>query len=80
MNTVRMNITLPNQIAEDLKSVVGDRKRSGFIAESLRYHLDLLKKQQLEDELKEGYQSEKGHSLEISNDFEASDLEGWHDY
>lgn len=80
MPSVRMNITLPSEVANDLNAMVSERKRSAFIAESLRYYIEQLRKKELETDLAEGYKATKEEGQSIASEFEASDLEGWDDY
>jgi len=56
MNTVRMNITLPSEIAELLKSV---KNKSNFIAEAVKERIEREERNQLIKELKEGYRIRK---------------------
>ena len=56
MNTVRMNITLPSEIAELLKSV---KNKSNFIAEAVKERIEREERNQLIKELKEGYKIRK---------------------
>ena len=80
MPSIRMNITLPNEVVDALNTMVDERKRSAFIAESLRCYIDMLNKKELESNLIEGYQSTKDEGMSISRDFEAVDCEGLDDY
>ena len=45
---VRLNITLPFSIAEELKQMTASRKRSQFIAEAIRLRIMHLKEKKLE--------------------------------
>ena len=56
MNTVRMNITLPSEIAELLKSV---KNKSNFIAEAVKERIEREEQNQLVIELTEGYKIRK---------------------
>ena len=82
MNTeiVRMNITLPKDLAESLDEMAGPRKRSRFIAQALRMMIDHVKKSKIELQLTDGYKARKNESLKIAEEFEPFDLEGWDDY
>jgi len=77
---VRLNITLPFSIAEELNQITVPRKRSQFIAEAVRLRIMQLKEKKLEALLCEGYQAEKEEGLKITKEFEAIDFEGWDDY
>ena len=80
MNTVRLNITLPEDIALELEGLTGHRKRSRFIAEALRERIEKARNEQLQRLLEEGYKARKQESLAIAKEFEPVDLEGWDEY
>ena len=82
MNTeiVRLNITMPKDLAQALDRVVGPRKRSQFIVEAVKQRIDQKKKEKLEKILEEGYRATAKESAAISKEFEVADLEGWHEY
>ena len=63
MNTVRVNITLPLDIAEMLKNV---KNKSSFIAEAIRERIEREEKANLIKELSEGYKVRKKEDKEIS--------------
>lgn len=80
MNMVRMNITIPEDLARQLDQLVDSRKKSRFIAETLKERVKKIEKDKLQKMLEEGYKRRKEESLSISRDFESIDLEGWDDY
>lgn len=80
MDTVRLNITLPEDLAHQLDRLVGPRKKSRFITEALRQRIEKMKNDQIQKLLKEGYKARKAESLAITKEFEPSDLEGWGEY
>jgi metal-responsive CopG/Arc/MetJ family transcriptional regulator len=80
MNTVRLNITLPMDIATKLDSLAGPRGKSSFIAECIQERLLQIEQQKLKNLLKEGYQNTKAESLALAKEFEPVDLEGWDEY
>lgn len=80
MNTVRLNVTLPKEIAEQLDNLAGTRKKSRFIAETLRQRIEKIQNEQLQTLLEEGYKSARQESLNITKEFEPVDLEGWAEY
>jgi metal-responsive CopG/Arc/MetJ family transcriptional regulator len=82
MNTdiVRMNITLPKDLAASLDEMAGPRKRSQFIAQALRMMIDQLKNKEMDLQLTEGYRSRKEENLKVAEAFEPFDVEGWDDY
>jgi len=80
MNMVRMNITIPEDLARQLDQLVNSRKKSRFIAETLKERVKKIEEDKLQKMLEEGYKRRKKESLSISRDFESIDLEGWDEY
>ncbi len=80
MDTIRMNITLPSGLAEELRQFTGPRRRSQFIAEAVEQRIKQLREKELERALAEGYQATRKEQLEISGEFESIDIEGWDEY
>ncbi len=80
METTRLNITLPDELVEELNQFVEPRKKSQFIAMTLREKLKKMRRERQEQILKEGYQVRNGEGREISQDFFIIDLEGWDEY
>jgi metal-responsive CopG/Arc/MetJ family transcriptional regulator len=80
MNAVRLNITLPQDVAQQLDELVGPKRKSRFITETLRERIERIRKEQLQRLLEEGYQATRQESLAIAKEFEPVDLEGWDDY
>ena len=80
MNMVRMNITIPEDLARQLDQLVDSRKKSRFITETLKKRVKKIEKDKLQKMLEEGYKRRKEESLSISRDFESIDLEGWDEY
>jgi len=80
MNMVRMNITIPEDLARQLDQLVDSRKKSRFIAETLKERVKKIEEDKLQKMLEEGYKRRKEESLSISRDFESIDLEGWDEY
>jgi metal-responsive CopG/Arc/MetJ family transcriptional regulator len=78
--TVRLNITIPKDLAATLDHYVEPGKRSRFIAQAIRNQIKQQEKQALEKALEEGYQATAGEGLAISSEFEPVDLEGWDEY
>jgi metal-responsive CopG/Arc/MetJ family transcriptional regulator len=66
MNTVRLNITLPDNLALKMNSFIKPRQRSKFIAD--------------QQQLEEGYRERNKESLEITKEFENLDISGWDEY
>jgi metal-responsive CopG/Arc/MetJ family transcriptional regulator len=80
MGAVRMTITLPEDLALELDTLVSRRKKSRFIAQSLMEKITALKKEGLQKELEEGYKPRREESRGILRDYEAADLENWDAY
>jgi len=79
-DTVRLNITLPKELAQALDNLAGPRKRSRFISEAIRQQIQQMQKEKLEKLLEEGYRATGKESLALAKEFEAIDLEGWDEY
>ncbi|GAI51951.1 unnamed protein product, partial [marine sediment metagenome] len=77
MSTVRLNVTLPEELARQLDNLAGTRKKSRFIAETLRQRIEKIQNEQLQTLLEEGYKAARRESLNITKEFERVDLEGW---
>lgn len=80
MSTVRLNVTLPEELARQLDNLVGTRKKSRFIAETLRQRIEKIQNEQLQTLLEEGYKAARQESLNVTKEFERVDLEGWDEY
>jgi metal-responsive CopG/Arc/MetJ family transcriptional regulator len=79
-DNVRLNITLPRDVARRLDMFAEPRKRSRFISEAIRRRIKQIEEQELERLLEEGYRAGRKESLSLAKEFEAIDLEGWHEY
>lgn len=80
MESVKLNITLPKDLAQRLELVAGARRRSKFIAEAVVARLDALKREALRSTMAEGYEKRREEGLALTREFESSDLERWDDY
>ena len=80
MSVVRMNITLPEELARQIDKLVEPKKKSQFIAEALRQRIEKIRYEELQKALEEGYKARKQESHFIAKDFESVDLEGWDEY
>ena len=80
MNAVRLNVTIPQELARQLDKLAGPRGKSHFIAETLRQRIEKIKNEELQKSLEEGYKATRQESLDIAKEFESSDLEGWDEY
>jgi CopG family transcriptional regulator/antitoxin EndoAI len=79
-NIVRLNITLPKEVAESLKRMTKPRKRSHFIATAIVERIERRQREKLQKDLEEGYRATRQEALAISKEFETADLEGWNEY
>lgn len=77
---VRLNVVLPKDVVDSLDDIAGPRNRSRVISESIREYITQKKKAELEKQLEEGYRATVKESIALARDFEAADLEGWHEY
>lgn len=73
MNTVRINITLPIEVAEMLKNT---KNKSGFIAEAIRERVEKGKKANLIKELTEGYKVRKMEDKQLALDWDTTSGDG----
>jgi len=80
MSTVRLNITLPNNLASKLNSLISPRQRSQFIADAVQQKIKELEEVALQKKLEEGYKARREESLKITKEFESLDLRGWDEY
>ena len=80
MSTVRLNITIPEELARQLDNLAGSRKKSQFITESLQQRIENIQKEEMQRILEEGYRAGKQESLAMAREFEPVDLEGWDEY
>lgn len=77
MQTQRLNITLPNELARELRRNIPLRSRSKFIAEAVGERLKRKKnlKKDLIKSLKANYEFYKKVGKEIEEDFKYADAE-----
>jgi metal-responsive CopG/Arc/MetJ family transcriptional regulator len=80
MSVVRMNITVPEELAQQLDKLIGPRKKSHFITETLKERIERIQNEELQKMLEEGYKVRKQESQSITEEFESADLEGWDEY
>jgi metal-responsive CopG/Arc/MetJ family transcriptional regulator len=80
MSVVRMNITLPEELAQQLDKLIGPRKKSHFITETLKERIERIQNEKLQKMLEEGYKVRKQETQSITEEFESADLEGWDEY
>ena len=80
MDTVRLNITMPNNLAAKMNSLIKPRQRSRFIADAVQQKISQLEELTLQKQLEEGYKVRRKESLTITKEFEDLDLRGWDEY
>lgn len=74
--SVRLNVTVPLDVAETLKEMAGPREQSSFIAHSVRHYAKLLKRKKLMEEMKEGYLASNPAASELSKEFDSILMDG----
>jgi len=77
MKTLKLNFTVPEDIAEALKARVSKRKRSAFVAAAVLGKLKELEQEQLTQALREGYQERRVEDVEVNREWERATIEGW---
>ncbi len=77
MQTTRINITLPNDLARDLRKIIPARSRSRFIAEAVKAKLP--KKRFSNREWAKSLRANRKLYEEIHKDWAPLDVEGWPD-
>lgn len=80
MSVVRMNISIPEELARKMNELTGPRKKSNFIAEALKHWIEETQREKIQQDLEEGYKARKKESTEMAKEFENADLEGWDEY
>ena len=55
MATIKMNFTIPEEVAEKLFSHVPEGQRSAFVANSISEKIDAVEAEKLHQDLVEGY-------------------------
>jgi hypothetical protein len=77
MKTLKLNFTVPEDVAEELKARVSRRKRSAFVSAAVADKLKELEKEQLRQTLVEGYQARQSEDTDINQEWEGATLEEW---
>ncbi len=80
MSVVRMNITIPKELVEQVDKLIGPRKRSQFITDALMQRIEKIRYDGLQKALEEGYKARKEENQSIAKEYEHVDMEGWDDY
>jgi len=70
----RLNITLPEEIIEEIKNVPN---KSRFITQALKEKLERTKREKLDELLIEGYKVTKEEDKRIDKEWEKVTLERW---
>jgi len=70
----RLNITLPEKIAQEIKDIPN---KSSFISEAVKEKLDRINKEKLDKLLIEGYKATRKEDKEINQEWEKITMEGW---
>lgn len=69
MNTVRLNITIPQEIARRLEGI---KSKSAFIAKAITEYTKGLEKERLVAEMREGYRVSRKEDFELTCDWEST--------
>ena len=80
MNTVRLNITLHEELVCQIDKLVKPGQKSSFIAETLKEKIERIQSEKLQKMLEEGYKARNSESRSIAEEFRTIDLEGWDEY
>lgn len=75
MQTQRINITLPKDLAREFRRAIPDRSRSKFIAEALKQKLQ--RKSTLKKELIRSLKANKKFDEAVMKDWAVTEVEGW---
>ena len=76
MQTQRINITLPNDLARDLRKTIPARSRSKFISEALK---EKLSKRNLRKEWEKALKANYEYNKRMANEWSVTEVEGWPD-
>jgi len=71
---------MPEELAQQLDKLIGPRKKSHFITETLKERIERIQNEELQKMLEEGYKVRKQESQSIAEEFESADLAGWDEY
>jgi len=70
----RLNITLPEEIAQEIKYIPN---KSSFISEAVKEKIERINKEKLDKLLIEGYRATRKEDKEINQEWEKITLEEW---
>ena len=71
---VRLNITMPDELAKELENV---SNKSQFIAQALREKFKRERKAELESSMIEGYKKTSAEDKELKKDWDKVTLKDW---
>ena len=74
MRMIRLNITIPEDVAEQLQHI---RNKSHFISRALKEKFDRERTQKLEKALTEGYKEAANEDRRTAGEWDNVTLEGW---
>jgi len=77
MKTLKINFTVPEDVAEGLKSRISKRKSSALVPAEIADKLKELEEEQLRQSLVEGYQARQAEDVEDNREWEEATLEEW---
>ena len=73
--TIKLNFTIPEDVAKALKTQVSNRKRSAFVSDAVRTKLKELEEEKLKRLLIKGYKAREKESAELDAEMEYATLE-----
>ena len=77
MQSQRINITLPNDLAQDLRKTIPARSRSKFISEALKEKL--AKKRNLKKEWIKALKANYEYDKQVMEEWAVTETKGWPD-
>ena len=75
--TIRTTVQIDDALMERARRLVPTRGFSQFVNEAVAARVDALEREQIEAAMREGYIATREDRLELSQDWEAVDNEGW---
>jgi hypothetical protein len=75
MKTLKLNFTIPENVAIALKAHISKRKRSAFVATAVAEKLKFLEQEHLRQSLVEGYQARQTEDAELNQEWENTTME-----
>ncbi|HSW58458.1 MAG TPA: hypothetical protein VLH15_08660 [Dehalococcoidales bacterium] len=77
MKVLKLNFTIPEDVATALKMHVSKRKRSAFVAAAVADKIKELEQEQLRRSLVEGYQARQVEDGDINQEWEEATVQKW---